>query len=226
MSNGQQMKVFINPMKLLDWEPPPMSAPGTNPTPEDLLRFLCPLDMPTDMPAFKKRYSEASAKDRDLFLSIQESGIVENLFGPLRQAKTNYILGNYVGAIALCGIVAEKVAIFVHAVEIPEDAKREAFEAMDQYRRVQELKDSGWITPQSVQDFGDIRAARKKYLHYWTSINDERTAKDAVLSYAAATRLVVAAMGFGFSEGSLTLKPSVAAYLRARGPITANAEGA
>jgi hypothetical protein len=96
MTNGQQMKVFINPMKLLDWEPPPMSTPGTNPTPEDLLRFLCPLDVPADMPALKKRYGAASAKDRDLFLSIQESGVTENLFGPLRQAKTNYILGHYV----------------------------------------------------------------------------------------------------------------------------------
>ncbi len=214
----QQVQVFINPMKLFEWEMEPISTLPEDPTPERLLQFLCTLGLRSDMEAFKARYRAISVKDQDFFFAIQDAGMVENLSGPLRQAKTSYLLGNYVGAIALCGLVAEKVAILMHAIKTPDEAARDAFERMEQSKRVDALKKRG-LTTQSVQDFGSIRAARRDYLHYWTSIGDERMARDTVRAYGAATRLVLAAMGVSFVNGALALSPPLAAYLKARGVI-------
>ena len=67
-------------------------------------------------------YSRIDAvKDQGLFLSLQESELVENLFGPLRQGKTSYLIGNYFGAIGLCGMVVEKMAIIIHAINTPDE---------------------------------------------------------------------------------------------------------
>ena len=67
-------------------------------------------------------YSRIDAvKDQGLFLSLQESELVENLFGPLRQAKTSCPIGNCFGAIGLCGMVVEKMAILIHAINTPDE---------------------------------------------------------------------------------------------------------
>ena len=109
------LKGFINPMKLLEWEdhfPPNRSK---NPTTDRLLEFLCALGLSGDIAAFKGRYRKVSARDQRLFLFPEEPRLAENLFDPLRQAKTSYLIGNYVAVIGLCGMVAEKVAIFIGA---------------------------------------------------------------------------------------------------------------
>ncbi len=211
-------RTFLNPSKLLEWEP--LGAPNLpeNPTPERLLEFLCPLDMPSDMSAFQKRYLEVSKMDHDLSLSLEEPYLKENLFGPLRQVKTNYVIGNYVGAIALCGIVAEKVAILIHIISSPVGTELESFQSLPQHRRVEELKLAGRINGQSVQDFGDIRAARRSYLHHWNA-PEEQTAKRAVQAYASAMRLVLGVMRLKIVNGHVSLNPALARYLDAQGDL-------
>ena len=178
MAENQHINAFINPLKLLEWEKFP--TPQENPTPKRLLEFLCSHGLSTDMAAFKMRYREVSTKDQKMFLYPQESELVENLFDPLRQAKTSYLIGNYVGAIGLCGMVAEKVAILIHAINTPDEGERKQFEQDDQARRVETLKRRSLVSNESVSAFGAIREARKGYLHYWTSTRDDRTAKKAM----------------------------------------------
>ena len=219
MAEDQRINVFVNPLKLFEWEKVPIPTLPENPTPERLLEFLCSLGLSADMAAFKMRYREVSTMDQGLFLSLQESELVENLFGPLRQAKTSYLTGNYVGAIGLCGMVAEKVAILIHAINTSDEDERERFEQDDQARRVETLKRRSLVSNDSVKAFGVIRAARKRYLHYWTSTRDDRTAKEAVHVYRAAIQLVLTAMEIGFTNGQITLAPPLVEYLKARGAI-------
>ena len=219
MAEDQRINVFVNPLKLFEWEKVPIPTLPENPTPERLLEFLCSLGLSADMAAFKMRYREVSTMDQGLFLSLQESELVENLFGPLRQAKTSYLIGNYVGAIGLCGMVAEKVAILIHAINTSDEGERERFEQDDQARRVETLKRRSLVSNDSVKAFGAIRAARKRYLHYWTSTRGDRTAKEAVHVYGAAIQLVLTAMEIGFTNGQITLAPPLVEYLKARGTI-------
>ena len=219
MAEDQRINVFVNPLKLFEWEKVPIPTLPENPTPERLLEFLCSLGLSADMTAFKMRYREVSTMDQGLFLSLQESELVENLFGPLRQAKTSYLIGNYVGAIGLCGMVAEKVAILIHAINTSDEGERERFEQDDQARRIETLKRRSLVSNDSVKAFGAIRAARKRYLHYWTSTRDDLTAKEAVHVYGAAIQLVLTAMKIGFTSGEITLAPPLVEYLKARGAI-------
>jgi hypothetical protein len=136
----------------------------------------------------------------------------------LRHAKTSYMLGNYVGSIALCGLVAETMAILIYELNTDSAQEREEFEDLDQYRRVAILKERALITPTLVQRFGDIRGMRKQYLHVWTSTGS-RVQEDARRSYAIATELVREAMSIKFSEGRVILPPKVAEYLKARGVV-------
>ena len=212
-------RTFMNPSKLFEWEPN-FRSPNLpeNPAPEDLLKFLCPLDASSDMSAFKKRYTEVSEWDQSLFLTLEVPELKENLFGPLRQAKTNYVTGNYLGSIALCGIVAEKVAILIHALSSPSETEQKHFEALGQTYRVNKLKRAGHIDEQSIKDFGDIRAARKSYLHHWQTPK-ERTARQAMQVYASATRLVLGVMDVQILNGNVRLNPKLRRYLEDRDEI-------
>jgi hypothetical protein len=216
-----QFSAFINPMRMFEWDDDPLPTLPEHPTPERLLEFLCTPALKSEMPDFKERYRSISTGD--VFVTIYEPGFNENLLWPLRHAKTSYLLGNFVGTIALCGIVAEKVAILIHALNTTDNVERESFEQLDQWRRVDQLKGKGWLTPEMIQAFGTIKGARKEYLHYWTT-EQSRVAQDAVLSYTAATQLLVSAMSITFADGRIYLRPQVAAYLKSRGALRDDVE--
>ena len=216
----KKMQIFLNPSWVLEWDPRfPSSQLPANPTPERLLEFFCSLGKRSDMAAFRKRYFKVSEEERRLDISVEEPEIKENLFVPLRQAKTNYILGDYVGSIALCGIVAEKLAILIHNMSKPDEARREKFEKKwGQSERVKELKRRKLIDEQCTNDFEDIMKYRKSALHHWNTV-EGRTAERAAQAYAAATRLVDATTEFKIEAGVLTMNPKLWEYLEGKGWI-------
>ena len=212
-----QIRIFLQPMQLLEWEHDPAPNALEDPTPDRLLKFLCALGLPNDVADFRARYREVSKKDQQLLLFPLEPKLVENLFDPLRQAKTSYLLGNYLSAIVLCGMVAEKVAILIHATNTPDESTRGEFERTGQARRVNILKERNLIPNTSAQAFGIVRAARRKYLHYWTSTRDDNMAKEAVQVYEATVQLVMNTLRTGFTNGKLTLARPIVEYLSQQG---------
>lgn len=53
MDKDHRISVFINPMKLFEWEKgTPIPNLPKDPTPERLLQFLCTLGLASDMPAW------------------------------------------------------------------------------------------------------------------------------------------------------------------------------
>ena len=203
-----QMRGFLNPLEVFLWEP------------EFLLSFLCALDAPKDMSELKKRYEMVSKKDQSLLFSFEEPEIKENLFEPLRQAKVNYILGNYVGTIALCGIVAEKLAILIHNMHTCDETKRANFEKKwGQQKRLDHLKNLGLIDTQARSDFGSIKAARDEALHHWI-IPKKRTAQRTAQVFALAMRLVRDRIGLKIVNGTVVMNPDITRYLEERGEIS------
>ena len=217
-----RIPVYINPLRLFEWDREPIAAANLppDPSPERLLQFLCPLGVDSAMPAFKQRYQELNDPQQPyLYFSIEEPGVVDNLFGPLRGALTSYVVGNHVGCIALCGLVAEKLAILRFAANVVDEAQVARFEKADQWRRVKVLKEKGWIEPEMIHDFGTIRAARREYLHHWTQPGS-RVGKDAREAYFAAVRLVLKGFGFSFADGALVIETRLIEYLRRHGVVT------
>jgi hypothetical protein len=220
MSNHFRLPVFINAHRLFEWDKEPVGVDlAENPTFERFLQYVCTPGEASDITACRTRYQEASAKDTGLFVSIQEPELVANLFWPLLHAKTSYLTGNYLGTIAVCGAIAEKVAILIHALHVHDEEQRAQFEALDQEKRVRTLKANGWTNQQQVQDFGDLRAIRRRYLHYWVDAVS-RVRPDALQGYAAAVRLVLSAMGVSFERpGEIALRPDLVEYLHQRGVV-------
>ena len=214
------VQVNLNTFLIFEWDRRYCALDESeNPTIEGLLKFLCPVGTPSDMAAFKNRYLEVSEKDRDLLVYPDEPYLKENVFGPLRQAKTSYVLGNYAGSITLCGIVAEKVALLIHASRLsPSRASQKTFERLGQSGRVEKLLQAGHIDKQQKKDFDDIKKSRDAILHRWNT-PEATAAKRAARAYASATRIVLRLMDIRYSNGAITLDSKLTEYLTAQGEI-------
>lgn len=211
----------IYPLRLFPWEfGNHVPHWPDNPTPGLLLRAFCSSHAPSDTSDCKKRYVEVREFDEQLQFFIEEQGLMENVFGPLRQAKTNYILGNYVGSIALCGIVAEKMAILIYRMNKPNSTKLEDFDKeYSQAKRIRVLQEESLIEDNSAEDFDYIREARRSFLHHWLT-PEEGTAEQTLRAYAAAIRLVLVVVDCKNVDGRLILNSKFMKFLDDRGATT------
>ena len=211
-----RVNVFVNPLRIFEWDDPvAIRDLPPDPTPQRLLQFLCTPGVQSDIAGYRERYRDISDIDNELFMSFHEPELNENVFWPLRQAKASYLTGNYVGAISLCGLVGEMMAILIHELKNADESERDKFEDAGQAHRVRILKEKGWISPSLVQMFGDIRGIRNRYLHVWNA-TESRVREDAGRSYEIANRLIKEAMGISFNSGAITFSPELAEYLKAR----------
>ena len=66
-----------------------------------------------DLTKFIERYRKITATEKKVPFRIvpDEPRIVARILLPLRHAKASYVIGNLLGTIALCGMVAEMAAI-------------------------------------------------------------------------------------------------------------------
>jgi hypothetical protein len=213
MDRRFRLPIFLNPQRVFEWDDANIPNLPPDPTPERLLQFLCPIGVDSTMPAFKVRYTTLGHPSKELFFSIEEKTLAENVFGPLRSAQTSYLVANFLGCIALCGLVAEKLAILLFAVRQTSDEAIEVFEKLGQEKRVKQLKELGWITPDMVQDFGQIRGTRRGYLHRWSQPS-ARLESDARAAYAAVQRLIVRGFRIGFpNAGTVAIDPDIMMWL-------------
>ena len=147
---------------------------------------------------------------------------------PLRNAKAAYMCGNYLSTIALCGMVAEMVAILLFEISgfqlnnKPMSDKDQIavfgrkFEKLGQERRVKILAAYSIIDSDIFTAFEAIREVRNRYLHLWSQ-DHEQLPIDAVKSFEFAVNIVVAAVGQKIHKGKLILNPAFVKYLKRKG---------
>src|SRR4029077_7962587 len=106
------------------------------------------------------------------------------------------VLGNYFSAIALCGLVAEMVAILVFEIEglqLPRATYKGTFEDLGQEARVLFLKKSKVLTQEQIQWFGTLRSIRRRALHFLTQ--PPPTEQNVLDAYRAALGLMATTLG-------------------------------
>lgn len=194
---------------------------------ETILSFLCQPETPVDAESLVERYKRISTEPT-LLVAPAEPRILEKLVWPLRHAKASYVVGNNLSAVALCGMVAEMVAVLLWQLaetqlnaqtmtENDEVALYGSFEKLGQAHRVKILKKYGIIEPDRATDFDTIRETRRRYLHLW-SHDHGRLQEDAEKCFHAATRLVREAIGpYDFEDGKIMLHPKLVEYLAQEG---------
>jgi hypothetical protein len=222
------LKAWINPVQFIELDVP--WAPPGNPLPshEALLDFLCTPGLPSDPPSLVARYREISTEKHRLFAAPVEQRILDKLVWPLRHAKASYMVGNFLGTISLCGMVAEMVAILrldLAELQINRRLMSEGdqkalfgstFEKLNQDRRVNVLRAYSLIPEDEAEAFTRVRLIRRKYLHLWSQ-DHEQLATDAVSSFHAAMLLVTRVIGQELREGKILLNPAMEKYLERKG---------
>ena len=145
------------------------------------------------------------------------------------------MVGNYVGTMSLCGMVAEMATIFAFQLaevrlnqQVMGESEERAlfgrtFEKLGQYRRIEILKAYGLISAEVATALELIRDTRTKYLHFWSKDHDAPE-DDAVSVYEAATLVVSKVIGQDIKDDKLLLNPSVIKYLRNRAPENPDTE--
>ena len=228
MPNDKVFTAFINPLAFLEVDEPWADLTQQTPDYPAVLRLLCTPGLDAGLQALIDRYREISKEPQRLFAAPCESNILDKLIWPLRHAKASYVVGNYLGTIALCGMVAEMSAILLFDMSAPAldsqlvDAGVQSklfgarFERLGQERRVAVLSAYGLLTNEICHAFEKVRTIRRQYLHF-LSKEHAAIASDAVEAFSATTSIVVSVIGQNISEGKIQLNPALVAYLEAKG---------
>lgn len=228
MSDDKLIEVFLNPLQFIDVDEPWATVRPQELTPEAILDFICTPSIGSDVESIISRYKKISIEKPRLFAAPHEQRILDKLIWPLRHAKAGYMVGNYLGTIALCGMVAEMVAILLYEISnfslnnkpMTEQDQINVFgrkfEKLGQDRRVQVLHAYGVIDDQLKKAFDLIRTTRNKYLHLWSQDHDQLPS-DAIVTYNAAILIAVSAIGQNIQDGKLILNPSLVKYLAQKG---------
>jgi hypothetical protein len=228
MSDDKLIEVFLNPLQFLEIDEPWAPLQKEEPSLEAVLDFICIPGIGSDLKSLIKRYREISVEKTRLFAAPHEQRILDKLVWPLRNAKAGYMCGNYLGTIALCGMVAEMVAMLLFQItnfrlnNRPMSEKDQIsvfgrkFEKLGQDRRVQILSAYGVIGKNLEEAFESIRITRNRYLHLWSQ-DHEQLPVDAVKSFEAAVLLVVSVIGQNIKDGKLVMNPALVRYLEQKG---------
>lgn len=226
MTDEKMILCEINPLAFLEADEPWASSTHERPTSEAVLRFLCPAEERFDFDIEKllKRYRQISTEPLRLSVAPAEQRILDKLIWPLRNAKSSYMVGNYLATISLSGMVAEMVALLLWQITdlqingrsmTKEDEKLlfgSEFERLGQERRVSVLSAYGVIDGVAKSNFDKIRNVRRRCLHFWSSDN-ERLPSDGIDCFHAAVSLVVIVIGQDIRDGRFVLNSQLMRYL-------------
>lgn len=217
-------KVWVNPLQFLEVDDPWASSPELHLDLEALVRFATTPGTSPDLDTLANRYREISSEPVRLFAAPAEQRVLDKLVWPLRHAKAAYMFGNYLGTIAMCGMVSEMVAMLlfdigdirINNVAISERDQIEifggTFEKLSQARRVSILHAYGMIDDRLKEAFDLVRERRRRYLHFWSQEHDDLPG-DARAVFGAAVLVAVSAIGQNLQEGKLVLNPRFVKYL-------------
>ena len=187
---------------------------------EELLDFLCNPGVGSDASSIMNRYTMVGSDNPRFAVVPGLPTVLEKFYWPMRNAKASFMLGNYLSVIALCGFVAEMVAIFLlewapwDQTRASHPASRGAQQEMLDYgkwtqdKRVPMLRNRQVITKADVAEFTHVRTLRRQYLHYFSKPHDN-IASDALAAYRSAGRIVEKATVQGVQDGALTLTPAL-----------------
>jgi hypothetical protein len=228
MKDDNVIEVILNPLLFIEADETWATIRKEEITLQAILEFICTPGTSTDVESIKSRYNQISKEAVKLFAAPHEQRMLDKLIWPLRHAKVGYMLGNYLGSIALCGMVSEMVAVLLFEIShfnlnkrtmTDEDQKNvfgSAFEKLGQDRRVQILRAYEVIDDNLKKAFDLIRTKRRKYLHLWSQ-DHEQLSSDAIVVYNSAILIVVAVIGQNIQDGKLILNPALLKYLDQKG---------
>lgn len=222
---GRLIKQWINPLKYIEAHDTPVPITPDEPDYDSLMRFISTnFEDLINLDKIVANYREISRETGDISISPAQSEFMKKIIFPLKFAKFNFMIENYIGTIALCGMVAEMNAILLFVInhfhingEEMDDACQNKvfgnkFENLGQYRRIEVLRGYNVLDNETYTHFNNIRSLRKKYLHYY-SHDHENIRKDSKEMYNSTIYVTNSLMGIRIVKGNLFLDEKFLEYL-------------
>jgi hypothetical protein len=219
-----QIEVIFNPLRFYRAEFP-KSKQKKPPSYRHILRFLTDYSLKSTPGAFVKRYKKLIGElEKPIILAPADKRILEKFVFPLQHAFHSYLLGDYLGCISLCGMVAEMCSILIFGItdkKIPgrkwdENVENglfgRTFEKLNQDRRITILRTLGFINEQTYSDFDEIRLIRRKYLHY-LSVEYDELENDAKTNFVSAAKILNSIMQPRIDSNRITFNSNFVKYL-------------
>ena len=197
---------------------------------ESVLRYICSNRAIPEMQNIQNSYKHIAEKATRAFMFPAEYSILWKIVYPLKNAIGSYIVGNFLETIALCGTVAEMLAIFRFQIaEISIDGIKtinendlknslEKFEKEGQAVRTKKLLKFGLISSDVKEKFDQVRNTRREYLHFITKSN-LNIAPDAKIAFDNTLDIVLYILGLSVNNGKMILHQDVIDYLDKKGLI-------
>ncbi len=194
--------------------------------PSFLVQDLCQDFTQGFLENIRKRYWLLTSPQLDIFIVPNEKKILEKLVWPLRKAKQTFMLSDFLGCIALCGMACEMAIIFlleltaIQATGKPLTTKQQkqifgsTFEKLGQEKRIHELREAKFLGEELAKDADAVRKIRRQYLHF-LSKSYSRIEKDAEDAYKASFRVVKSLVDLPISnEGKIVIPGHLTNYLK------------
>ena len=216
-----ERQMYVNPLAFVpvDFSNPDGSTDKL--TVEEVLGFLGPPGTRPHIDSLVERYRELGPVPMGLRVIPAEQGILSRIAWPLREARASYTVGNHLSVIALCGIVAEMVAIFLWKITGLKIDERKLFgnkfDSLAQHRRTDVLHVCKAITQENKGSFDKIRSIRNRYLHNWSADYDalQTDAREAIHETVLLVEIAIGAEGF--QDGVVIEREGLREYLDREG---------
>lgn len=226
IEEGGWFRAVFNPLAWDEVEKTAQRLPTEPPNLDNLRRFLTDRSLPATLDGFLEAYDIVSETEgwTPIHFAPDQPQILTKLVWPLRHAKASFMLGNHTGTIALCGMIAEMVAILRYELEEfqPDAGNRISvaeFEKLGQARRVRYLKKHGYTDPMYNQWFEMILENRRKYLHFFSEDKSLYPAGDALTCYRLAHGLVSWVIGNRHDQLVPMINPALSDWLARKGLV-------
>ena len=186
----------------------------------ELFRLLCAPNADLKPAALVERYKRILSAGMEPAILPALPMLIEKVVSPLVSSKAAFVAGNPLGTIALCGFVAEMIALMLY--EMARDEGRAADVTMDQFEhcgqkeRVKILHGQDIINQETKEAFDLIRDIRRRYIHF-ISKDHSLVFEDALRVYAKSISLLIDLVGQEFHNGAWVPKPSFERYLTKHG---------
>lgn len=177
---------------------------------------------------FLERHDRLRALADSLHAIPTDQRLREKLIFPLREAFGSFLTGNFLGTLALCGMIGEMLAIFqfeISDIQIhnrgmtSEDQKHlfgNQFEKLGQERRIEILLLYRVIDEDYAKHLEKIRKIRNNYLHYWSN-DHEQVENDAYQVFCSTIEVVKKTFPQEAEDGKVRISEAVHQYLSRQG---------
>ncbi|MBP7732320.1 MAG: hypothetical protein KA140_00950 [Caldisericia bacterium] len=191
-----------------------------------------------DISPIVNRYEELRQEGEMLAVPCTDK-IANCIVIPLKNAKACYMIGNFLGTIALCGYVCEMLIVLVYEIngivindtDIEDNKEiknvilqsRNSFEALGQEKIIDICKAFQLITLDQKNLFVEVKEIRNKYLH-WFSTNNHNVSNDAKEIYNKTYLLLKQIIGYNFEDNKFSFDNKFESFLKEKGLIKSPTE--